>query len=245
MEIKIDNKEEFVKRFLTYISKIADSCVLNISGNRFSCLVSTPDNSVINHIEYTQNTDIENKISLSIGDIKKLIRALESIEEDSDALKLEFNSNHLKYKGKNTQFKFHLLENGVINEPKISLAKLADMKFDIKFDLTYSKLNEIFKASTFAQDTNKVYFISNGSEIYAELTDKARHNVDSFTIKIVEGTFEQFQMSLNFEVFRIISSIKASSFKIFINNKIGFIVIDLGQNNSPIKAKYIVSSLTK
>jgi hypothetical protein len=39
----------------------------------------------------------------------------------------------------------------------------------------------MFKGSTFASETNKIYFYTENGQLMAELTDRSRHNTDNFT----------------------------------------------------------------
>lgn len=242
MEITINN-QHFKKLFLEQISKISDSAIITLTSDKASCIACTPDNSVI--ISVTIPIESNNLINatLNVGDIKKLIRAVDCIDKDKSTFKI-FNNN-LSYADNNIQFKFHLLENGIISQPKINVEKLDKIQFDSLFSLQDKSINELIKASTFSTDSNKIYLTSTDNILKGNLTDKTRFNIDNFET-IVSNNFEGSKIDslcLNFEVFRILSTSKFNELKCQISSKLGVVLFSF-QNNI-ITTKYIVSALTK
>ena len=153
MELSI-NSQLFKKLFLEQISKISDSAVVVLSNNKVSCLTCTPDNSVILSIDFNLEVTADSlPLTLNVGDIKKLIRAVDCIDKEKATLQL--HNNNLTYKDKNIQFKYHLLENGIIPQPKINVEKLDKLEFDSSFILQDRALTEVIRASTFSTDSNK------------------------------------------------------------------------------------------
>lgn len=243
MEITINNKDFFVRYFLQPISKVSDNCVIAVEDNSLSCVTNTADNAIIlnNKIKIEQSGS--EQISLNIPDIKKLIRAFEVIEDDNVTLKLD--KNNISYKNKNISFKYHLLENGVINKPKVNLEKINAIKINTKFDLTETALSEIVKASTFCVDSNKIYLYTDNGNVFAELTDKARPNIDSFGIQVAES-FEGTDLKalcLSMEILRILSTNKVKQIHCKVNSDLGVVLFDFG--NNIVYTQFIVSSLTK
>ena len=243
MELSI-NSQLFKKLFLEQIGKISDSAVVTLSENKLKCLTCTPDNSVILSIEFPVEPNAHTSpIVLNIGDIKKLIRAVDCI--DKEKVTLQLHNNNLTYKDKNIQFKYHLLENGIIPQPKINVEKLNKLEFDSTFILQDKTLNEIIKASTFSTDSNKIYLTSENNTLKGNLTDMTRFNIDSFET-IVSDKFEGSKIQnlcLNFEVFRILSTGKFNELKCQISSKLGVVLFSF--ENNIITTKYIVSALTK
>jgi hypothetical protein len=244
MDLKIENKDLFVRYFLQPISKVSDSCCIIINSDKISCLVCSPDNSIILNNSFTLANTIDGEHTLNIPDVKKLIRAFEVVEEST--INLIFDKNNICYKNKNVSFKYHLLENGVINRPKINLEKINSIEFDSKFDITETSLTELIKASTFCVDSNKVYLQSNDEGgINAEITDRTRPNIDSFSILLTdksEGSSLK-SLCLNMEVVRILSTNKVKQIHCKVNNNLGVVLFDYG--NKIVYTQYIVSSLTK
>lgn len=243
MEISV-NSQLFKRLFLDQISKISDSAVIKLAGNKAKCITCTPDNSVILSIEFSIKTNnSETESTLNVGDIKKLIRAVDCIETDNATFKI--SNNNLSYKDNGIQFKYHFLENGIIPQPKINLEKLQSLEFDSSFVLKDKSLIELIKASTFSSDSNKIYLTTDEGKLKGNLTDKTRYNIDNFET-IVSDNFKGKDIEdlcLNFEVFRIISSGKFNELNCQISSKLGVVLFSF-QNNI-ITTKYIVSALTK
>jgi hypothetical protein len=244
MEIKVNN-QNFKKFFLEQISKISDSGVFVLSNDCLECKTCTPDNSVILGIKFPVKTSekCDNPQQINVGDIKKLIRAFDCVSGDELSFKLD--NNNITYSDQSIKFKFHLLENGIISQPKINLNKLETLEFDCSFTLTMSSLNELTKASTFSTDSNKIYLTSSDGSLKGNLTDKSKYNVDSFEINVANdftGTNVD-GLCLNFEVFRILSSCRYNEMKCKISSKLGVVLFEFG--NNIITTKYIVSALTK
>lgn len=241
--LQIKNRVEFVKSFLVPISRISESAVLEIKDKSLQCLVSTTDNSVIYHTSCVIESDIENGEKLNCSDIKKLIKAVDNIKKQDIVFDLE--NNNLSYKDDGIRFKYHLLENDIIKKPKISLDKLKDTVFNTFFVLTNDKVKELVKGSVFSSDSNKIYLTINDDGVYAELTDKTRHNIDSIAFKVSD----QYQgdhvdsIVLSFEIFRLMDISNYPEVNVKINNKLGIVIFELDNNYN--KMIYIMSSLTK
>jgi hypothetical protein len=244
MDLKIKNKSFFVKHFLQPLSKISDTCCVVVKDNVASCLVNSPDNSIILNIKYTlDDTVCETEELVNIPDIKKLIRAFDVIEQEDLTFKLD--KNNLSYKNNNISFKYHLLENGVINRPKINVEKINSIKIDTTFLLTEKALSDIIKASTFSVDSNKAYFFTDNKKIFVELTDRARPNMDSFSTEAAAeySGLDIKSICLNLEVIRIISTNKIKQINCKVNSELGIVIFDYG--NNILSTQFIVSSLTK
>jgi hypothetical protein len=243
MILQIENKDTFVRQFLQPISKVSDSCCIVVENNQATTIVSSPDNAIILNNKININCDTDKKRTLNIPDIKKLIRAFDVIEGESITLHLD--NNNISYKSKNTSFKYHLLEDGVINIPKINTAKISSIAVDCDFILSDTSLNEIIKASTFCADSNKLYLHTEDGKVFAEITDRARPNVDSFDIKIADaykGKELRF-LCLSMEVLRIISTNRVKQMHTKVNTDLGVVLFEF--SNNTINTQFIVSSLTK
>lgn len=244
MNLKIKNKDFFVKYFLQPISKISDTCCLSVQGGGIGCVVSSADNAIILNISHKlEDQACEGEEVLNVPDIKKLIRALDVVEEESVELKID--KNNLSYKNKSVSFKYHLLENGVVNKPKINVEKINSIKVDTTFYLPEKAFTDIIKASTFCVDTNKIYLYTQEGKIFAELTDKTRPNVDSFGVE-VSDTYSGKEINflcLNLEVLRIISTNRVKQVTTKINTDLGVVLFEYG--NNILSTQFIVSSLTK
>ena len=237
-QLKVENKSEFL-RFLDAISKINDTGVIfDIKNNKISSLVSSIDSTLILYSEYLSKSSFEDV--LNIPDVKKLRNVLDTVDEDT--INLTINSNNIQYSGSGVKFKYHLYEEGFITKPNVNLGKISKFKFDIKFNLDKPTLSRLFKGSTFASETNKIYFYTEKGNLMAELTDRSRHNTDNFTIGLGTADFNLDPIPVNLDNIRLLSGIN-NEFEVKINTEYGVIVFDI--EDKDIKLKYIISALTQ
>lgn len=235
--LRVKDKSEFLK-YIDSVSKINDSAIFEIKPEGITSLVSSADNTLILFSEFATVSDFTTTIN--VPDIKKLYRVLETINENE--IELKINANNLEYKGKGVKFKYHLFEEGFLSKPNLNLEKIRNFTFDVKFNITKAVLQQLFKGSTFASETNKVYLYTEDGELKAELTDRARHNTDNFAITIGAADFELKPIPVNFDNIRLMSSVN-TDYNFNINTQYGVVIVD---NNSDItKLKYIISSLTQ
>jgi hypothetical protein len=242
--IKIKNKIEFVKNFLSPVSKMSDSAILKVDKNVLSCLTCVADNSVILYIDSPIETDFSESLHLNCPDIKKLIKAVDTVKEETELVFL-LENNNLSYKDSSVRFKYHLLEDNIIKNPKLNLNKLKETEFNVSFSITGSDIKELIRGSIFSSDSNKIYFSINEEGVFAELTDKTRNNIDTINLKLCESyqgdMIENFPIS--FEIFRIMESSQNKNINVKINNKLGLVIFDFESNYT--KMTYIVPSLIK
>ena len=236
-ELKLLKKGEFLT-FLDTVSKISDSAIFNVKEDKLTSLVSSIDNTLILYSEYIIPSQFED--TLNVPDVKKLSRVLDTL--NSDEVNLTINSNNIEYSGSDVKFKYHLFEEGFLAPPNLNLEKINAFKFDIEFNLDKPTLQQIFKGSTFTSETNKIYFYTEGEKLMAELTDRARHNTDNFTISLGEANFTLDPTSVNFDNIRLLSIIN-NEFKVKVNTEYGVVVFEI--EGSDIKLKYIISTLTQ
>ena len=237
-QLKVENKSEFL-RFLDAISKINDSgVILDIKEDKITSLVSSIDSTLILYSEYQTKSGF--KDTLNVPDVKKLRNVLDTIEYQD--INLDINSNNIQYNGDGVKFKYHLYEEGFINRSNINLDKISKFTFDVTFTLDRATLQRLFKGSTFASETNKIYFYTESGNLMAELTDRSRHNTDNFTISLGKVDFTLDPVPVNLDNIRLLSGIN-DEFEVKVNTEYGVIVFDI--EDKDIKLKYIISALTQ
>ena len=236
-KLLINNPDEFLK-FLDCNSKISDSSILEVASDKISSLASSADNTLILHSEYTADTGVDD--TLNIPDLKKLYRVIDTIQ--SEDITLQVNTNNIEYNGSGIKFKYHLFDEGFLSKPNLNLEKINSFKFDVTFNINKDTIQQVFKGSTFASETNKLYFYTDNGNIMAELTDKARHNTYKFSISLGKAAFNLKPIPVNFDNIRLLSIIN-NDINVSINTEYGVIIFDIEQNN--IKLKYIISALTQ
>ena len=236
--LKLKSKGEYLK-FLDAVSKINDTgVILDIEKSKLSTLVSSLDSTLILHGTYKSSFEFED--SLNVPDVKKLRHVLDTIEGESVCI--DVNANNLQYNGNDVRFKYHLYEEGFITKPNINLDKINKFKFDVTFDLNKNTVQRLYKGSTFANETNKIYFYTDGNLLMAELTDRARHNTDNFTLSLGEVNFNLDAICINLDNMRLLSLLN-DDIKVKINTEYGVVVFDIEDND--IKLRYIISALTQ
>ena len=243
MDLKLD-KKAFADN-LNIISKAVDVASIKATKDGLYVVCNKPDTSIILLGKYNHALDVEEETTLNIGDIKKLLRVIECIEEDEVTFKI--NSNHLLYKSNTMQFKYHFLDDAIV--PKVSLKKekIESLELDTFFDIEYKKLQEILKASSFTTDTNKIYLYGQPDGIYCELGDKEKSNTDNITLKVVdkiEGQPLTQSLPFNLDIFRVLSGVKFDKARVGINLKFKVMSFFVKPTDDT-EFKFIISGLVK
>lgn len=228
MLLKIQNRADFLGRFLSPINKLSESVVLKVSDKKYTAVTSSSDGTLIIHCTYKQPNETDSSISLNIPDISKLIKVLSCITDDG--IDLNFNNNNIEYKSSNVSFKYHLLEDGIIEVPAVNISKIKNIDFNFRFTVTSNTINQLIKGSTFTTDTNKIYFSTKDGKVYGNLTDNQRHNVDSYSQQISDefiGDPLVSELALSFENVRMISGIRFDKLNVLVNPKLNVFLFDI------------------
>ena len=226
--LKINNRSTFINNFLSPIGKLTENTVIKVRDKELNAVSSSSDGTLIVSCSLPQQNEVDDTLFLNVPDINKLVKVLGCV--NTDDLQLKFNNNNLEYKSANVGFKYHLLEDGIIDLPSVDINKIKNIDFSFKFDIQPSVINQLIKASTFVTDTNKIYFHVNDSAVDATLTDKQRHNVDSYTHTVSEsftGDPLTKDLAMNFETIRIISTIRFESLSIHVNPDLNVFLFQL------------------
>ena len=219
MNIEIDNLNQFTGSFLSLISKVCDNFCLKVSGDKLYSITSSSDNTIVVLSTFKQDNKDISSGRLNIPDITRFLRVMSCINEPKAVL--EHDSNCLKYK---------LLEDGIINVPGISMEKIKNLTFNHSFHIDKSAVLSLIKGSSLVTDIDKLYFFIEDGGVHAEITDRETSNVDSYTQKISDsyngdGEFEQ--MVINFEILRMISSLRFDKIKIKINTDVNVLIFEV------------------
>ena len=209
MIVKIANKNDFVEKFLSPISKINENAVIKVTDSKMTSLITTNDETLILYVVYKHDENETITCNLNIPDINRLIKVFSCV--DNDDMDIVFDKNKLKYSSNNINFKYHLLEDGIITTPSISFDKIKKLNFSTSFNIKSHDLSSLIKASTFTVDTDKLYISTKENNVVCELTDKQKHNIDSFSRVLAseyKGTSITDPLPINFEIFRLMSSLR-------------------------------------
>ena len=232
-----------MSHFLLPLGKLTDNVILNLTSDKVVATCSTPDAGVVVCAEYISEFDVDKSLTLNLPDVKKFSKLLDGLADEY--ITLTFNSNHLAYKSSSIKFNYFLLEEGYVQRCPVSSAKIQGLTHDSCFTLTSDKLNEILRGHSIASDASKVYFFLQDGEVYAELNDKERQNINNIMYSVtdeIEG--EEFNtLALNLESLRMLTGLRNSKFKVKINNKLNVFLFDIIEEK--INIRFAISALVK
>lgn len=227
-KLKISSKASFIK-FIDAFAIVSESLILEIDQTSINAISSSADNTVIAYGEYKHSGDYTT--SLNIPSCKKLKDVIDCIEEDTPTLLL--NSNNIEYKSQYQKFKYHLFEDGFLSKPALNVEKIKKFKHNISFCFSNVLLKKIIKGCTFATNTDKLYFYTEDGILFAELTDRVKHNTDSFSIAVGEVDFRLEPIPINVNNFRQLC-ILSPVFEIGINTDFGAFIIKTSNENTDL-----------
>lgn len=237
-------RTNLVKKLLDPISKVTESCSLTLLPDKTTAVVASPDGSIILYSQFlTPNPGVTREVNVNLPNIRKLMQVFECIEEPFIDLKLE--SNHLAYDSPTVKFKYFLLDDGVIEATPLKTEKIDALQFQSGFRLNGSALTEMIKGSSFTDETNKVYVFTEGTEVFAELTDHTVQNTNSLTCKLADKFVgsKLEEIPLNMDVMRLLGSLKVSNILVKINTQLKVVMFEISDTDYILK--FIVSPLVK
>lgn len=233
--LKVSNRGEFVNNFLVPISKLTENTVIKVRPDELNAVSSSSDGTLIVNCAIGQSNQVDETLFLNVPDINKLIKVMSCIADDD--VELKFNNNNLEYRSNSVGFKYHLLEDGIIDPPSVDINKIKQIDFTFKFSIAPVVVNQLIKASTFTTDTNKIYFSTKDGCVEATLTDRQRHNVDSYTQKVADeykGDPLTKELALSFETMRILSSIRFDQLVVHVNPELNVYLFQITAGNATI-----------
>ena len=136
-----------------------------------------------------------------------------------------------------------MLDDGIIKQPSLNIDKIDNLNFNTKFSVKENDLNTLFKGSSFATETSKVYIYEENGKIYSELGDRSRHNTDNFVCSLsdnFEGSIQN-PLPVNFDSFRLVSFSGSAEVNFNINTEMGVITCKFKKGEAELI--YIISAL--
>ena len=205
----IDISKICLEKILKSANKMTDSCVLKLDKDGIYTICSSQDKTVILYARCLYENDKTDIKRLNIISIKKLISGLDCLGEE-DSFSLQYSTNSIKCSNKTgddefTEFKYHLVDDSVINEYPLDINKIASLNFDTEFIISASKIKQIIQGYAFASDVSKIYFYTEDEKVYSEINDKTLQNVDNIKLKICDsfiGDPMPIAIPLSTEVFK-------------------------------------------
>lgn len=241
--IKINNLKNFTSTFLSLISKTCESVCIKVDKDKIYSVTSSSDNTIVVFSTFKQSNELEQNLKLNIPDINRFTRLLSCVNETD--IELSHDSNCLRYKSKNVRFKYHLLEDGIITVPAVSIDKIKKLSFEHVFEMKHEDITSLIKGSSLMTDADKLYFYVQDGDIYAEITDKETQNTDSYAQQVYQGfTGGEFkQMSINFEILRMLSGLRFDHVTIRINTDVNVLLFEVDVSN--IKHNFICTTYVR
>jgi len=234
MILPIQNKDNFIQNFLNPVSRLHSTASLDINNN-ISTIVHNNSNIFLK-AEYKINWgDHPEQGTVCLPDTIKLIKILSCLEEND--IQLEIEENCIKYNSNVNRFTYHLFDDSLTTTNPFNFNKINDITFNTKFKLTKEKNSAILKALPFVTETSKVYIKTENGNIYAELSDKKLQNVDSYTALLSNeytGDELDYELILDIELFRLISTLSFNEANININNEYKMLMINLKLENTEL-----------
>jgi hypothetical protein len=238
------NKESFVQKFLTPISKLADNVSVSIDDNEVYATCASQDGSVVLLASYKTDTAVRGIPRINLPDVKKFVRLLDCVDHDNIALTIE--NNHLKYATPSFKFNYFLLEDSYMQRCPVNPEKIKQLKYDTAFLLPNTKFNEVLKGSSIATDSDKLYFYTKDDKVYCELNDLERQNINNITYLVAEkfvGETIKNTLPLNLENIRLLAGTKCNEFTVKVNNELKVTLFQIEEKD--INIKFIISALVK
>tara|TARA_B110000495_G_scaffold73649_1_gene63030 strand:+ start:7352 stop:8089 length:738 start_codon:yes stop_codon:yes gene_type:complete len=240
-QLNITDRPGFIDSFIGSITRVTEDCILDINSSNISCLCATSDGTLVQYNEFSHENTFDQIIN--IPDIKRLHKIMSCTSDN--ILTLNLDNNSISYKSPETRFKFYLLDDGILQPPAISLDKIKTLEYDNIFEIDHSRLTDLIKGSTFTNESEKMYIYTDDlGDVYGELTDKEKPNMDSFCVKLASNVSKPISpLAFNFENIRIVSSTRCDKLKFSINTTLSIIRVDIAQESCNIS--YIISALIK
>ena len=237
------NKNHFVEHILAPVSKLADNVLLDFAtlddGEVVSkTFVNSADNSMIllAHVP-CKATEAYKCV---IPDCKTFLRLFSGINEET--ITLNVDTNVIKYQDGSFSFKYHLLdESYIVQKKSISEEKINNLKFDTTFTITKQKLSEIIKFNSIVPDAEKLYFLTDGTKVFAKLGDEQKSNTNEIVTEL-NSSFEGESLTDSFPINIqnvLMFSFSTDQIEVSVNQQ-----LKVFQFKTP-NLKYIVSGLVK
>jgi hypothetical protein len=238
MVINIKDKNNFISNFLRPVGAVSDTAVIKSTQNRLHCITNN-EQGVILFATYSIN--IDGGMQFNIPNIKRLEKVISFIEADN--INLEFKSNMLSYKDDKIRFKYHFLDDNIIQCPKLSVEKIEELTGNVKFELDNDQLVELAKGAAFVSESEKLYFNISSEGVYGEITDKSNSSVDSYAIKLLSDVEIDHDLSfpVNFDIVRLLTVKNSPYINVYINTDKGFCIFE--HFTDEYSLKYVVPGL--
>jgi len=243
MKILIPNKSNFIRAFLSPLSKIDNTPDIKVCEDQLTCFVDR-SSDVFLFARYKcklVEADIDNFV---LPDANKLIKALQC--SDGDELGLNIENNYIKYKNKSFKFKYFLFDRSIKknNDHAFNQLQKLEQDYSTKFVITRDDLKRVLKTLPLLTESSKLYMYTENNIVYGDLCDKKLQNTDIFTTVISDKyngeEVERDSIIVNLELFRMLNALNFELADVYINSKYKIVSIRCDVESATLN--YVVSS---
>lgn len=237
-------KETFVQKFLVPISKLTDNVSITFNDEEIFTTCASQDGSIVLLASFKTDMPVKGIPRINLPDIKKFIRLIDCV--DLDEIALTIKDNHLNYETSAQKFNYFLLEDNYMQRCPVNPEKIKQLKYDTGFILSIEKFNNILKGSSIATDSDKLYFYTKDGNVYAELNDYERQNINNITYLVSEkyvGDPIKNTLPLNLENIRLLAGMKANELTVKVNNELKVTLFQF--EDKGVDIKFFISGLVK
>jgi len=243
MKIVIPNKSNFIRAFISPLSKIDNTPDIKVRDNELSCFVDRGAD-VFLFAKFKcmiAEADVENFV---LPDANKFVKALQCFTDNEIGLKIE--DNFIKYSNKGFRFKYFLFDRSIKKNNDHVFQQLEQLEnaYDTKFVLKKDNLKQILRTLPLLTESSKLYLYTDNGGVYGDLCDKKLQNTDEFT-NVISETFEGNDVErdtiiVNLELFRMLNTLNFETADVHINKK--FKVVNIKCTVDGATLNYVVSS---
>ena len=232
---------------------LLDTVLIPVSRFNEKVSLDIHKDGVINVMSYTMTSNnaqifmmssiktemqLEEDITLHIGDVKKLITALKHIPDD--IVNLRYDGSTIMYNSSGMRFKFHLLDDSQMSKISVTKESLDSLKGVSSFWMSQSTLREFLQTTSCLSNVTKLYINSVDGEVRCAQTDKQNPSADTLDMLLsneYQGS-EIKEVIICEDIFKILIGNKFSACKVEIVDKGLAVIFSIETDVSCIK--YVV-----
>ena len=165
------NREQFISRILSPVSKMSSKAVLILEGNRIFAVANLTNASngqmfVLSDIPM-KNT-IDEKVTMVVGNVPKVITALKAVK--SEMILISYDGTGLEYRSETVSFRIRL-SSEVIKIP-FNKDKLLSLKINASFTVSQSELREFSSILSGFSNLNQIKITEKDNHVVFDNADR-------------------------------------------------------------------------
>lgn len=185
MTFKLTRKD-FISGFLAPIQNLGSQFQMTLASDKITTTIVNSTSTVYANLEFKleeQTTEVLPSV-LNIPNAEKLMKVLNSMQDDSIVFDFDPRSNKIKCASESGgRFSMVLLDPSLMSGKKFDFSRLYQKKYETEFVISSAKFKEMIKAAQM-MDAEKMYVTAKNGMVIAEFTDKAKKNVDEYEMII-------------------------------------------------------------